>query len=100
MESAQRLFDAAEAAAQAAFEREEEVLLHGDMNPGNVLYGAGDVRLCGFEACTRGPWVRDLANTQLQTLTGHGPQERMDELDATTSKQDAPVLLIGRHGRI
>jgi aminoglycoside phosphotransferase (APT) family kinase protein len=82
MESAQRLFDAAEAAAQAAFEREEEVLLHGDMNPGNVLYGEGDVRLCDFEACTRGPWVWDLVNTQLQTLMGYEPQERMDELVA------------------
>jgi aminoglycoside phosphotransferase (APT) family kinase protein len=70
----------AAAGALAASSREPQTLLHGDVSPGNVLHGRGDVRLCDFEACTRGPWVWDLVNTQIQVATGQTPQSSMREI--------------------
>jgi hypothetical protein len=66
--------------ALKACSRERQVLLHGDASPGNVLHGRGDVRLCDFEACTRGPWVWDLVNTQIQVAIGQAPQASMREV--------------------
>jgi hypothetical protein len=76
----EEMFNSAERDFQEASSREDEVLLHGDLNPGNVLFGAGDVRLCDFEACTRGPWVWDLVNTQIAVAFGTEPASNMSDL--------------------
>jgi hypothetical protein len=60
--------------------QEKQVLLHGDVSPSNVLHGRGDVRLCDFEACVRGPWVWDLVNTQIQVAVGLAPEGSMGRL--------------------
>ena len=67
-------------AAGEACAKEGQALLHGDVSPSNVLHGRGDVRLCDFEACLRGPWVWDLVNTHIQVASGRADAEGMREL--------------------
>lgn len=66
--------------AKAACLGETQHMLHGDVSPSNVLHGRGDVRICDFEACVRGPWVWDLVNTRVQVAVGIAPESGMEEL--------------------
>ena len=51
-----------------------EAVLHGDMNSGNILWGADDVVLCDLEAVCVGPPEWDLAKlVNSLTAAGHSP---------------------------
>lgn len=80
------MFNDLEQAFVSVCESEPAVLLHGDMNDGNVLWGAGPTRVCDLEACTQGPWVWDLVNTKLSVARGELDPSVLDDLVAGYGK--------------
>ncbi|GAA4993353.1 hypothetical protein GCM10023205_77510 [Yinghuangia aomiensis] len=62
-----------------AFQDRPPVVLHGDLNPGNVLVRGRDVRALDIELAEPGDWVHDLAWTMATVGTGDGvPPELVD----------------------
>jgi aminoglycoside phosphotransferase (APT) family kinase protein len=76
-------FDAIHAAFTLACAASTPVLLHGDVNPGNVLWGVlPEPVLCDFEALASGPWAWDLVNTQVAVALGKQPATDLDDMAA------------------
>jgi len=67
----------------AACRASDPVLLHGDLNIGNVLWGVlpGPV-LCDFEDLMAGPWAWDLVNVQVTVARGLQPAADLTDLVA------------------
>lgn len=82
----ERLHDAFVVASRAS----APVLLHGDLNNGNVLWGVLDHPvLCDFEDLTQGPWAWDLVRTQVEVARGLQPPADLDALIAGYGKDPA-----------
>jgi len=78
------------AALAAACAASEPVLLHGDLNAGNVLWGVlPHAVLCDFEALTQGPWAWDLVHAQVAVARGRQPQRDLDALVSGYGKDPA-----------
>jgi aminoglycoside/choline kinase family phosphotransferase len=72
------LFDGVYSGFQSALAASEPVLLHGDMNEGNVLWGVNPLPvLCDFEAMTRGPWAWDMVNMIVSVARGQSDPSLM-----------------------
>lgn len=73
-------FDAVEAVVVDVCGEAENVLLHGDLNPGNVLRVTGETPyIIDLEAFAVGPWTWDLINTQMLIADGDLPAETLEE---------------------
>lgn len=74
------LFDQLEDTVTTATRTAPPTLLHGDLNPGNVLHSAQTgTHLIDLEALTVGPWPWDLVNTQLLIADGDIPASALTD---------------------